>query len=85
MELAGKYKNLKQWAETPEATGGQYPTLNQELDRQLNIMRSGQPGSPEVVQAMINISDLQNIIKEITMTVDRQIGAKHSNKLNRYL
>lgn len=65
MELAGKYQNLRQWAETPEATGGQYPTLQQELNKQLNILKNAQPGSEEAMKAMINISDLQNIIKSI--------------------
>jgi hypothetical protein len=72
MELAGKYKgfntlkDLKAWSETPEATGGQYPTLHQELNRQLNILKTAQPGSEEAMQAMINVSELQNIIKSIT-------------------
>ena len=69
MEIAGKYKNLKQWAETPEATGGQYPTLQQELNRQLNILKTAQPGSPEATQAMINLSKLQNTIKQINKTM----------------
>jgi hypothetical protein len=63
MKIAGKYENLKQWSETPEATGGQYPTLQQELNKQLNIIRSGQPGSPEVAQAMAIIAEIQNAVK----------------------
>jgi hypothetical protein len=65
MELAGKYKDLRAWAETPEATGGQYPTVHQELDRLLGILSRAQPGSQEAVQAMITISELQNKIKTI--------------------
>ena len=71
MELAGKYRGfntpngLKAWSETPEATGGQYPTLHQELNRQLNILKTAQPGSQEAIQAMIAVSELQNVIKSI--------------------
>lgn len=56
---------LSQWAETPEATGGQYPTLKQELNRQLNVLKTATPGSQEAVQAMITISEIQNAIKVI--------------------
>lgn len=65
MELAGKYKNLRQWAETPEATGGEYPTLQQELNRQMNILKTVAPGSPEAINAMITISEIQNVIKSV--------------------
>jgi hypothetical protein len=65
MELAGKYANLRQWAETAEATGGQYPTLRQELNRQLNILKNSPPESTEAMQAMITISELQNVIKNM--------------------
>jgi hypothetical protein len=65
MKLAGKYTDLKAWSETPEATGGQYPTLQQELNRQLSILSKAQPGSEEAAQAMIAVSELQNIIKSI--------------------
>lgn len=66
MQLAGKHMTLSQWAETPEATGGQYPTLHQELNRQLNVLKTAAPGSQEAVQAMITISEIQNAIKIIT-------------------
>ena len=65
MQVAGKYQNLQQWSETPEATGGQYPTLHQELNRQLNVLKTAAPGSQEAVQAMITISEIQNTIKII--------------------
>jgi hypothetical protein len=65
MELAGKYKNLRQWAESPEATGGEYPTLHQELNRQLNILKTAAPGSDEAVKAMVTISEIQNVIKSV--------------------
>lgn len=65
MKLAGKYENLRQWAETPEATGGEYPTLRQELNRQINILKTATPGSDAAVNAMITISEIQNVIKSI--------------------
>ena len=65
MKLAGKYKSLAEWAETPEATGGQYPTLHQELNRQLAILRTSTPGSDQAIQAMIKISEIQNAVKTI--------------------
>lgn len=65
MELAGKYQDLRRWSETPEATGGQYPTLRQGLNQQLNILKTAAPGSEEAMQAMIAISEIQNAIKEI--------------------
>lgn len=65
MKLAGKYENLRQWAETPEATGGEYPTLRQELNRQINILKTAAPGSDAAVNAMITISEIQNVIKSI--------------------
>ena len=65
MQLAGKHMTLSQWAETPEATGGQYPTLKQELNRQLNVLKTAPPRSQEAVQAMITISEIQNAIKVI--------------------
>ena len=73
MELAGKYTNLKAWAETPEATDGQYPTIRQELNRNLNVLRNAQPGSQEAVQAMINVSELQNVIADINAANDRYL------------
>ncbi len=77
MKLAGKYENLKAWAETPEATGGQYPTLRQELNRNLNILRNAQPGSQEAVQAMITVSELQNVIADINAANDRYLQQKN--------
>jgi hypothetical protein len=71
MQLAGKYQDLRKWSETPEATGGQYPTLRQELDRQFNIFKASPPGSDAAVKAMITISEIQSAIKEIT-AVDRK-------------
>jgi hypothetical protein len=65
MRLAGKHMTLSQWAETPEATGGQYPTLKQDLNRQLSILKTVPPGSPEAAQAMFNISEIQKTIKII--------------------
>lgn len=65
MKLAGKYENLRQWAETPEATGGEYPTLRQELNRQINILKTAAPGSEEAMNAMITISEIQNVIKSV--------------------
>lgn len=65
MNLAGKYQDLRQWSETPETTGGQYPTLRQELDRQFNIFKTSPPGSDAAVKAMLTISEIQNAIKEI--------------------
>ena len=65
MELAGKHMTLSQWAETPAATGGKYPTLHQELNRQLNVLKTAAPGSQEAMQAMITISEIQNTIKII--------------------
>lgn len=65
MKLAGKYENLRQWAETPEATGGEYPTLQQELRRQINILKTAAPGSKEAMNAMITISEIQNVIKSV--------------------
>ena len=53
MQLAGKYSN----------TSDQYPTIQQELNKQLSIVRSGQPGSPEVTQAMAIIAEIQNAVK----------------------
>jgi hypothetical protein len=73
MELAGKYKNLKAWAETPEATGGQYPTIRQELNRNLHVLKNAQPGSQEAVQAMINVNELQNAIADINAANDRYL------------
>ena len=66
MQLAGKHMTLSQWAETTEATGGQYPTLKQELNKQLNVLKTAAPGSQEAVQAMLTISEIQNVIKVIT-------------------
>jgi hypothetical protein len=65
MKLAGKYQDLRQWSETPEATGGQHPTLRQELNRQFNILKTAAPGSDTAVQAMVAISEIQSAIKEI--------------------
>ena len=65
MELVGKYQDLRKWAETPQATGGQYPTLHQGLNQQLNILKTAAPGSEEAMRAMIAISEIQNAIKEI--------------------
>jgi hypothetical protein len=65
MQLAGKYQDLRKWSETPEATGGEYPTLHQGLNQQLNILKTAAPGSQEAVQAMITISEIQNAIKII--------------------
>ena len=65
MQLAGKYQDLRQWSETPEATGGQYPTLRQEVDRQFNRLKVSPPGSDAAVKAMITIGEIQNAIKEI--------------------
>jgi hypothetical protein len=65
MQLAGKYQDLSKWSETPEATGGQYPTLRQELDRQFNIFKASPPGSDAAVKAMIAIGEIQSAIKEI--------------------
>ena len=53
MQLAGKYSN----------TSDQYPTIQQELNKQLSIVRLGQPGSPEVAQAMAIIAEIQNAVK----------------------
>jgi hypothetical protein len=83
MELAGKYTDLKKWSETPEATGGEYPTLKQELNRQLNILKTSIPGSKEAAQAMITISELQNtiaIVKQNTSAI-----LKSENGLKNYL
>jgi len=66
MQLAGKYQDLRQWSGTPEATGGEYPTLRQGLNQQLNVLKTATPGSEEAMQAMIAISEIQNAIKEIT-------------------
>ena len=66
MELAGKHMSLAQWSETPEATGGQYPTLKQELNRQLTVLQSATPGSRQAMEAMIAISEIQNTINTIT-------------------
>ena len=65
MQLAGKYQDLRKWSETPEATGGEYPTLHQGLNQQLNILKTAAPGSQEAVQAMITISEIQNANKII--------------------
>ena len=65
MKLAGKHMTLSQWAETPEATGGQYPTLRQELDRQFNIFKASPPGSDAAVKAMITIGEIANTIEII--------------------
>jgi len=65
MELAGKYKSLAEWAETPEATGGQYPTLKQGLNKQLAVLKTAAPGSAVAMQAMIEISEIQNAIGAI--------------------
>jgi len=70
MELAGRYKNLRQWAETPEATGGEYPTIRQELNRNLNILKTAQPNSQEAMEAMIAVSELQNAIAKINASSD---------------
>lgn len=71
MQLAGKYQDLRKWAETPEATGGEYPTLRQGLNQQLNILKTATPGSEEAIKAMITISEIQNAIKEINATNSR--------------
>lgn len=76
MQLAGKHKNLRTWAETPEATGGQYPTLRQELNRNLGILRNAQPGSQEAVQAMIAVNELQNVIADINAANDLYLQQK---------
>lgn len=57
---------LAQWSETPQATGGQYPTLKQELNRQLTVLQSATPGSKQAIEAMIAISEIQNTIDTIT-------------------
>jgi len=66
MQLAGKYMTLNQWAETPEATGGQYPTLKQELNKQLTILKTAAPGSDTAVKAMATISEIKSVIKDIS-------------------
>lgn len=53
MELAGKYSNA--------VPGGQYSTVDQAINQQLNIIKSNPPGSEAVIQAMIDLSELQNI------------------------
>lgn len=65
MQLAGKYQDLRKWSETPEATGGEYPTLRQELDRQFNIFKTSPPGSDAAVKAMITIGEIANTIEII--------------------
>jgi hypothetical protein len=74
MELAGKYKNLRAWAETPEATEGQYPTLQQELDRRLRIFRNAVPGSQEAVQAEFAVNEMKTIIKTIIENTDNVLN-----------
>lgn len=57
---------LAQWAETPEATGGQYPTLKQELNKQLTVLKTAAPGSDVAVKAMTTINEIKTAIKDIT-------------------
>ena len=53
MKLAGKYSNA--------VPGGQNATVDQAINQQLNIIKSNPPGSEAVMQAMIKLSELQNI------------------------
>jgi len=76
MELAGKYRDVRAWSETPEATGGQYPTIRQELNRNLNILRTAHPASQEAAEAMIKVSELQNAIKNINAANDRYLQGR---------
>ncbi len=66
MQLAGKYQDLLKWSETPEATGGQYPTLKQELNKQLTVLKTAAPGSDVAVKAMATINEIKAAIKDIT-------------------
>ena len=53
MKLAGKYSGV--------TSGGQHSTVDQAINQQLNIIKSNPPGSDAVIQAMIELSELQNV------------------------
>ena len=53
MKLAGKYSGV--------TFDGQHSTVDQAINQQLNIIKSNPPGSDAVIQAMIELSELQNV------------------------
>ena len=68
MKLAGKHMTLSQWAETPEATGGQYPTLKQELRRLQGIVNNTQPGTQKHIAAVSAVQEMQQVIAQAVPT-----------------
>lgn len=68
MQLAGKYQDLRKWAETAEATGGQYPTLKQELRRLQGVVNNTQPGTEKHIAAVQAIQEMHQVIAQAVPT-----------------
>ena len=53
MELAGRYSNA--------LPGAQVSNIDKQINQQLNILKTSAPNSQAAMQAMIALSELQNL------------------------